>query len=338
MKIAYIDLNDETFWEDYSISPKKYGGGRVFAAAAKENYLDFHLDIYANPRSFDNVTDSENKRACIPTTWEQRDAIRQYKPIKDIIANAEQYDLFVTHNMGFPINTEGLKGKLCAWALGREEWCDPRFKHVLQYNEYQLTKVGPETKTYRTVIGKPLPEFREYNKENFIFQCTRHTPIFGSIEIAATCNNLGIKAYFAGPIDKDYPLLQFIDNKNTFYLGIISEEIKIEFLKRARLCTFYHRWNTPFNLSAIEALSYGTPIAATPVGFWPSLVKKENGFFFSSEEDFKKKFEENPFSQRDCWNSAQPYSEQNMIDSFLKAFQTIVNEGNLPQGQLDGSE
>ena len=233
--------------------------------------------------------------------------------------------MFVAHDLAYPVNLDGIKAKFCVWSVGYGGELNPDIKHMLYYNKYQQNRCAPDTRKYKVTIGKKIPKYDFYNKEPYVFQCTRHLDIFGSIEIAATCKHLGIQAYFAGPIENGYPLLNYIDNKTTHYLGVISEEEKIKYLKKAQLCTFYHKWPTPFNLSAIESLSYGTPIAVTKVGFWESLVSPSNGFYITDAQSFKQQFDSNHFSQLYCWKSALPYSEENMLASFRKAFEEVLN-------------
>jgi hypothetical protein len=324
MKIAYLDFNEDDFFEDYSEQPQRYGGGRVFASIAKEKIPNFYL--FANPRSFDNLAPSENSQHCIGLSSEQRRAIREGKPIKDIIQDADTFDLFVHHQARYAINTEGLKAKSCCWAVGYGEIIHRGNPHVLLYNNYQSPFFQGAPQVHKIVIGKPIPAFQEYQKEPFIFQCTRHTKIFGSMEVAKFCRRHQIPVYFAGPIDKDYPLLEIVDDKHVFYLGVISEQEKISWLKRARLTTYMHSWQTPFNLSAIESLAYGTPIITSPSGFWPSLVNGSNGRMITTEEELFEAFRVN-FSQKDCYDSALPYSQDKMLESFQKAFQTIYEAG-----------
>lgn len=324
MKIAYLDFNEDDFHEDYSVSPNAYGGGRVFASIAKEALPDFH--IFSNPNSFKNLGPNEKKSNCHPLDSVQRKAIRDNQPIKDIIPNAGDFDLFVHHQVRYHVNTEGLKAKECCWAVGVHESVHGQNTNLLLYNDYQHPYIPPTTKVHKIVIGKPVPEFKQYQKENFIFQCTRHTHQFGSIHVANICKKFKIPVYFAGPIDKDYNLLSFIDNETTFYLGVIPESEKLGYLRRAKCCTFLHEWATPFNLSAVEALAHGTFVISTPVGFWPSLINGKNGSMVTTADQFIKAYN-GTYNQKDCWDSVQPYTEAKMLESFYGVF-TQIHESN----------
>lgn len=327
MKIAYFDLNDDGF-EDYSINPKRYGGGRVFASQAKE---EFNNDkdsfvIYADEKCFENLSNNERGDKCLMTTKEEREALRFGKPLKEIISNLNDIDLIVHHFSNEYLNTEGLKAKQVCWSVGWKEVVNPKFKYAIFYNDYQFPIIEETTKQYKAVIGKVMPPFGEREKEDFIFQCSRHCSSFGSFTVAEVCNRHGIPVVFAGPIEKGYPLLEKIQQSNGLkYLGQISEEEKIDYCKRARICTFLHTWPTPFNLSAIEALGCGTPIVSTGVGFWPSLVTEKNGFIVNSEIEFLNAYHKAPeIKQKDCWESVQCFSHTEMLNQFYKIFKEIV--------------
>lgn len=319
MKIAYLDLNYPDHFEDYSLFPKRYGGGSIFARWAKEylngqEYNDtFH--IYADENCFDNIN-SEEDLYCYELDWSSREAIRNGAPVSNYIK--EDYDLFVTHHIEIHLNTDKPQ---CCWSLGWREQLHPQNKHLLLYNDFQDPIIRNEAVIHNVQIGKPIPSFKEHKKEDFIFQCSRHTSVFGSIEVAHFSRATGIPFYFGGPIDKGYPILDYVDNKSVFYLGVMDESDKIDWTKRARLYAMKHNWPTPFNLSAIEALSYGTPIVCNNIGFWPTLIEDGvNGYFGDLESAWEKS---KSVSQKDCYDSAANYSVKNMINSFRQTFETI---------------
>jgi len=317
MKIAYLDLNYPDHFEDYSTFPKRYGGGSVFARWAKEYLNDgedvFH--IYADEKCFDNTTLSESC-FCFDLDWESRNEIRNGAAIERFVMG--EYDLFVTHHINLHLNTPKPQ---CCWSLGWREQLHPENKHLLLYNDFQDPMIRSEATIHYIQIGKPIPKFNVYEKEPFMFQCSRHTPVFGSIEVAHFARATGIPFYFGGPIDKGYPILDYVDNKSVFYLGVMDEKEKIDWTKKARLYPMKHTWHTPFNLSAIEALSYGSPIACNDVGFWSSLIKEGVNGFYGDLEDAWDKSE--TIDQKDCYDSAAKYSIPNMIDSFREVFEKL---------------
>lgn len=324
MKIGYIDLNFTSFYEDYSLKPARYGGGRVFASWCKE-FFDFY--IFGCPETFDNVSSREAGDKCISLTPQQMIALVNGVPLKDIAPDFHDIDLFIYPHTNTILNLEGLKAKQAVWSVGVEEPIHSRHEHLLLYNDFQKPKIqNPNTKIHKFTLGIELPKFEVRKKEDFIFQCSRHVTEFNSIEVAQFCIGNKIRGYFAGPIAEGYKLLDYIDNKNTFYLGEISESTKQDFLSRARLCTMMHNWPTPFSLSAIEALAFGTPVACVGFGFWPSLIiEGYNGYYITTNMQLRQAWDASKtVSQRTCYGSVLQYNHFNMMTSLTRCFEEIL--------------
>lgn len=324
MKVAYLDLSPGIF-EDYSLNPKKYGGGRAFAALLKQKKW---FDIFADPICFENFSDLDRADSAKFINANIRKEIMEGGPLIAFIPRLKDYDLIIHSHTSIYLNTEGLKCKQAVWSVGYLEQIHERHEHLLLYNDYQAPQIkNPNTKIHKFVLGKPIPNFKKILKENYIFQCSRHNDIFNSAFVAQFCITNGITGIFAGPIDGNYPLLNYIDNKHTFYYGQISEELKLLLTARARLYTLIHTgWPTPMNLSALEALSVGTPVACNPIGFWPSLIKENNnGFYVNSAESLKSAWDSAPsILQEHCYITACSYNHDKMINSLCSVFEEII--------------
>jgi glycosyltransferase involved in cell wall biosynthesis len=324
MNILYLDLNDNNLIEDYSENPNKYGGGRIFAAAARQ--IDKNFYIAANKKSFENIQDKVN---CIETSEDQRSRITKGERLKDIIPNLERFDLFVYHRHDTYLNLDGLKGKQCCWAVGRDERINQKIENLLAHNQqYQNCIIGNNTKIYDIIIGTKNEGYKEYSKKDYIFQCSRHEPIFGTIQVAMLCKKHNIPAVFAGKIQDGYPLLDLVDGNLIKYVGLLSETEKVSYYKEALASTYLHFWQTPFNLSAVESLSYNTPIIATANGFWPSFVKEGvNGFIIKDEEEFLNAIKKcKQINQLNCYETSLGYTTEKMIKSFYEVFNYIINK------------
>jgi hypothetical protein len=323
MKVAYLDLGVFGIHEDYSLLPNRYGGGRIFASEMKE-FEDFH--IFASPECFANVDPEENIKNCHGISNQQKTQIISGERVIEAIPQLSDFDILFHCHTHLHFNTKNDLRQVI-WSVGFQEEIHKEHKYLIMYNDFQFPRINnPEIKNYRIQLGKRIPDFFiKRPKEDYIFQCTRHVPEFSSIEVAQFCLRNGVKGIFAGPIADGYPLLANIDNVNTFYLGIISEEEKLKHTKKAKLYTLLHNWPTPFNLSAIESLSYGTPVACTTVGFWPSLIQdKYNGFHCFNEEGLAKAWEmRDSIRQEDCYLSALKYNHYSMIDSVWKALKEV---------------
>ncbi len=324
MKIAYLDLTFTYFFEDYSLQPKRYGGGRIFAAYLKE-MGDFH--IFAAPQCFENLQPWESRSNCHELSPEQRRLLTMGVPVHTVVEELKDYDIILHPHVHVHLNCNGVRAKQVIWQLGVAEAVHDFHSRVILYNDYQQPRINnPNAKIYKFTLGTQIPEvFRPHKKEDFIFQCSRHVYDFNSRDVAMFCNKFGIKGYFGGPIDPSYNLLEFIDNKNTFYLGEMSEKDKLDFSSRARLYTLIHNWPTPFSLSAVEALMNGTPVACTHQGFWPSLIKDGvNGFFVHNEPELLKAWEKSAeINQYECYKSILKHNHLSMLDTLYTVFREI---------------
>lgn len=313
--------------EDLSVNSQRYGGGATLFRFLKQKYAG--LRIIGIDKCFENYQDNDLANYSVLNDQQVTDILNG-KPIVDVYPLAADYDLIVSANPTQIVNTTGIKAKYCAWAVGYAEKIHPQLKYLMLYNEFQQPMLqSRNTKMYKVQIGKPCPPFRNRSKEDYIFQCSRHEDIFCSIELAKYCKQNGIKLVLAGKIQENYPLMDYVDGKTVDYVGQISEVDKLDYFEGARLSTsISNGWPTPFSLSAIESLSCGTPVCATKVGFWSSLIRNGvNGFFLENYSNLAEVFEKakdiNPIN---CWLTARNFTEEKMIDSFMNVFVEILND------------
>lgn len=328
MKICYLDLNHPDFFEDYSYeNPKRYGGGRIVPAPLMANFNNFY--IASDIRSFENVNPNKIGQ-CRVLPWESRQAIRNGFPVKEIIQDATEYDLFFHANTNIHLNLDGLSAEQAVWSVGWSETVHPKNTHVMFFDQKnQMPIMNGEHVVHKIIIGPKIEPFQEYQKEDLIFQCTRHERCFQSKEVAELAIRHKIKTVFAGPIQHGYPLP--IDNINTFYLGEISNTDKIAWNKRAKFNTQLQNWPTCATLSAKESLSYGSAIIALPIGGWPDFIKQGvNGFIINNEQEFLNAWNSrNLISQKNCYETALEHSEDKMIETLKSAFYKITNQSLL---------
>jgi len=324
MNIAYIDMNFDDTIEDYHYSPKRYGGGRIIASALLYKLDTF--DIYSNSESFVNIEKSKQNQ-CFSLDNAARQKIKNGDNIKKYIPNCDKYDIFLHHFSNVFLNLEGCRSqKQAVWSVGWREQINPNNKNILLFDHIgQEPQMVGNHKIFKIVIGPKFEQFKKYDKEDIIFQCSRHFPLYQSIAVAQLALKYNIKTYFAGPIENGYPLIDFIDNKNTFYLGVIDSETKQDFYKRAKLNTQFQNYPISATLAGKEAASYGCGILACPVGGWNLFIKEGlNGFFINNEIDFINAWEKRgELKQQNCYNLGLPHSEENMINSVLNALKAI---------------
>jgi hypothetical protein len=318
--------------EDHSIHSLKYGAGAVFTKYARILKNDENNIFYdfAPKECFTNIKKDERPDRCIALAEEQLYRLKRLEPIVNFLPHAKDIDIFIFNNDDLIINTLGIKATQVLWHSFVGQTCVPYIPNLFIYSYDQKPYLNPQhTNIFKVKIGKPPRDnFRPRPKENFIFQCTRNDTVMDTITTVKLCNNHGIQAYFGGPILDNYPLLEHINNKNTFYLGVLSEEEKLAWSSRARLYGCIQNWDTIFSLSAIEALGQGTPLICRERGCFRYLVEDgRDGFYFGgTDESFLNIWSKSlDINQIDCYNKALQYSEKEMVDSFYMNFERILS-------------
>jgi hypothetical protein len=343
MKIANIELVLPQ--EDYSLKTKFYGGGTCFIREAKNAWLgtDMDISVFGFKENFKNYTPTDMLSHSFVLDGWARDRIRMGEPITNVLSSFNQFDIVLHNHIGLHVNTLGSKIKEVFWSpFGKSEHAHPDVPYRLNYLPDEIYLHG---KNYTVQIGIHIDEFQESKKEDYVFQCTRHDEQTNSIEVAKNCIKYGIKGYFGGPIFGDsripkYLLWDYIDNKNTFYLGTMTHEDKMEKYKHATMTTLLFQRNPPFNMSAIESLSCGTPILILDHDVPDMTYKDSMGDGGTSEQFFKKvsrgcnleysgiNFKEcfekaKTMSQRKCYERSLKYSHVKMLESFEKALRQV---------------
>lgn len=326
MKIAYFDLGFSK--EEYGLRPTKYGGGAVAARYLKED-PDIDFQIFAPAESFANVSRSEKGGSkCFVIPEHVAKAFRSGLPISEVDGfDVNSFDIVMHPHTCETLQRGSYRGPIVHFCGFGGDAGHPGNDYILFYDRSFSPMFGEKPK-YVT-IGKPVPKhFIPSPRADFVFQCSRHDSFMNSIEIAKECLRFKIPAYFAGPIRDGYNLLEYIDNRTTFYLGEIDEDVKLGYYRHARMFTLLPTWNVPFNQSVIEAQGQGTPIFVRPRGPFFSKYLRHGINGFSSEKcSFLEAFElSRDLSQAACWQSALPYDVSRMVESFKAAFREICAE------------
>lgn len=323
LKIANFDLGFAQ--EDYAITnAKKYGGGAVVGRYFKQ--IDgFHH--FAPKESFDNLDDNDRKENCFILDGHTIELLKQGHPIDWILPEINNYDIVLHNHTHFSFYKYKLRPPVVHWSGFDGDAGHPWNNYILLYRPSFKGCYGERVKYVK--IGKNVPKvFTGYQERDGIFQCTQHCRDFDTISIAKECIKHKIRGIFAGPI-RDYPLLDYIDNINTFYLGQISERDKLEYTKKARLYTLPMIWNVVFNQSAIEANGLGTPLLTRKVGWFNEYIKEGiNGYFYDGENFLDIYNNSSNIDQLKCWESAKEFSIEEMTRTFYQAFQEIKDEWN----------
>jgi hypothetical protein len=324
MKIAYFDLGYSN--ESYALNTKKYGGAAVVGRHMKQ-IKDIDFTIIAPKESFEEFSDEDRKERCYPVDKQILELIGQGYPVDQLINGLDKYDFIMHMQTCLSINKGNLNLPVVHLCGFSETAGHPNNDYILLYLNCFKPIYGEKAKYIK--LGKQVPnEFKEVVKEDYIYQVSRHDILMNSIEVAKFCIENKIKGIFAGPIHGDYPLLKYIDNQSTFYLGNISESQKMELHAKARLFCLLHKWDLPFNQSVIEANGVGTPILVNNEGpFFKQYMKEgKNGFFYNGTNLMEAYKNAANINQKECWLSAKEYSVEEMIKTILQALKEIKEE------------
>lgn len=329
MRIIYIDAGVNWPRETYSAKhASRYGGGACFARYALimlNNSRDiFH--ILGPKESFNEIGEDENPNCCFGLEDDRLHHLRGGGNVRDILPSIDDYDIVIHHHDVFHLNTDGCRPKSVHWALMGDNGAQhPRTPYTLLYRPGEQARHG---RGFPVTIGKFVPShFVPGPLRRGIFQCSRHDVHTNSIAAAQFCLSSQVEGCFAGPILDNYPLMEYIDDKVTFYRGLVSEREKLERCRSAVATTYLHTWETAFNLSAVESLSVGTPIIASNRGCFRYLLQEgTNGFYWKPGDDMRELYEKcRELDQEKVWQTAHQFSHIAMVNSFYKAFQEISN-------------
>jgi len=120
-------------------------------------------------------------------------------------------------------------------------------------------------------------------------------------------------------------------NKDVVYLGEVSLLEAAELYKNAKALLFPIKWEEPFGLVMIEAMSCGTPVIAYPNGAVPEVVKdKETGFIVKNVNEMAKAIKNiDKINREKCRERVKKYfTAGKMIDEYEKILFKVLKKGN----------
>ena len=335
IKIAYFDVLSRRngFWEDYSISPKKYGGGAIFARWAKQFWNNDEKEFYlfAPEICFSNFNKEDYGKNCITVREDHCNLLSKNLNLKTAFKKIDDFDVIMHGNTNFFLNNINCRPIQIHWAgFGYSSDSHSLIPYTFVFGKNQK-QYYINQKLYPVTLGKPVPkEFINIPKEDFMFRCGLHSEGRDSIVVAKECIKNNIKCYFAGPLSPEYPLLNYIDYKNTFYLGEITEEVKLEFLKRARLSPALYPKGPTFDQSSIECLASGTPILCYNTKWFEDFIKDGvNGFFYDGNNFLECWIRSKNINPKQCWESSKPYSVEEMLKTFGNGIDFAIQDATL---------
>lgn len=114
-----------------------------------------------------------------------------------------------------------------------------------------------------------------------------------------------------------------VDENQVQWIGEKHLEEVIKLYQGAKAFLFPTRWQEPFGLVIIEALSCGTPVIAYPNGAVPEIIKDgENGFLVTNVSEMALKIKEiDKIKRLNCRKSVE---KQFSIETMVSTYETIL--------------
>jgi glycosyltransferase involved in cell wall biosynthesis len=192
--------------------------------------------------------------------------------------------------------------------------------------------------------GNFLPHIEikpDYNKENYAVFMGRLSEEKGLMTLLRAFRKTGkIKLKVAGKGDLEEELKKYLSENNMScveFLGFVSGEQKLEFLKKAMFSIIPSEWYENFPMSVLESFSAGTPVIASRIGGLTELVENGgNGLLFEpgNEDDLAEKINylsENPDKALEMGEYArkfveEKYSPKKHYNRLMEIYKTAIEE------------
>jgi glycosyltransferase involved in cell wall biosynthesis len=194
-------------------------------------------------------------------------------------------------------------------------------KRVAKFYRRDSVVIYPPTSLREALRAGPPVENREYFLTGGRLTAAKNFDL-----IIKAFNKLGIplQIYGNGPLEK---YLKSIAKGNIKFLGKVTDEKMADLYANAKAFVLAQK-DEDFGMTAVEAMSFGTPVIAYKGGgYLESVVEGITGLFFSElsvESLFSavKKFGKVKFSLVDCINQSKKFSKER----FMKEMKTFINK------------
>jgi glycosyltransferase involved in cell wall biosynthesis len=114
------------------------------------------------------------------------------------------------------------------------------------------------------------------------------------------------------------------------YLGMVDDEEKKKYLRKARALLFPVRWHEPFGIAMTEALASGCPVLGTPYGSLPELIPSDAGYLSENADDLLRAIREKNFHPQTCRARVfQGLTHLDMARSYVELYKAVLNGQSL---------
>ncbi len=115
--------------------------------------------------------------------------------------------------------------------------------------------------------------------------------------------------------------------------GIVGGEEKMRIIRNCDFMVFPVRWQEPFGIAVIEAMSQGLPVIGSPYGSLPELITKDVGFIAKNHEELARLVKEDHSKTFDP-DKIRRYVEENFnvnkhALSYLELYKKVISGESL---------
>lgn len=115
--------------------------------------------------------------------------------------------------------------------------------------------------------------------------------------------------------------------------GIVGGDDKMSIIRSCDFMAFPVRWEEPFGIAVIEAMSQGLPVIGSPYGSLPELITKEVGFIAKNHTELEA-LVAGDYSNQFNPDTIRKYVEDNFnvrkhAESYLERYKKVINGEDL---------
>jgi len=109
------------------------------------------------------------------------------------------------------------------------------------------------------------------------------------------------------------------------YLGMVDDEEKKTYLRKAKALLFPVRWHEPFGIAITEALASGCAVFGTPYGSLPEIVTPEVGYLSSNASELLRALKEASFTPANCRSRVlRGLTHLDMARSYVSLYEKVL--------------
>ena len=120
---------------------------------------------------------------------------------------------------------------------------------------------------------------------------------------------------------------EMCEDNRARYVGEVTHEVKLEYLRNSRALLVCSRMGEPFGLVAVEALSCGRPVICLNDGALGEIVAPSAGFVCQTPDEMVtilKSGQDRLIKPEDCRRRAEQFSKQKMSQEYEKLYKDIL--------------